>query len=125
MLRNSRRSVALMAALAFAIACVGLVACSKSKLNAANYAKVNNGMSQAEVEAILGPGSVQASSSVSVPSVVIATPAPGTAAVPGAMVSMGASTDTNAKTVMWQEGQKVITITLINDKVIAKTGVGL
>jgi len=105
----SRRVSALAA---FAGALVILAACSQSKLTMANYEKVATGMSQQDVEAILGAGKEQASSSVAVPGVSV-----GGVSVPG--------TNTSAKVLTWQEGQKIVTVTFVNGKVMSKTQFGL
>ncbi len=96
-----------MAAIA-AIACAG-------KLTKANYDKVVNGMSPAQVENILGPGSEQASSGITIP---------GTAT--GTATGIGApGTTVSTKVFVWRRGGKVITVTFLNDQVVAKTQVGL
>jgi hypothetical protein len=101
------------AALLAGLAILGtLTACSQSKLTTANYDRVTTGMSQQDVEAILGPGKEQASSSVAVPSQSVAG-----VTVPGA--------NTSAKVLTWQEGQKLISVTFVNGKVMSKTQFGL
>jgi len=91
-----------------AIACAG-------KLTKANYDKVANGMSPAQVESILGPGTEQASSGITIP---------GTAT--GTATGIGApGTTVSTKVLVWQSGGKVITVTFLNDQVVAKTQIGL
>ena len=107
--QRSCRVNALVAALAIVST---LAACSQSKLTMANYEKVATGMSQQDVEAILGAGKEQASTSVAVPGASV-----GGVTVPG--------TDTSAKVLMWQEGRKAVTVTFVNGKVMSKTQVGL
>jgi hypothetical protein len=93
----------LLAVLAFG--CAG-------KLLMENYNKVANGMTQQEVEAILGPGTEQASSGVSVPGQSVAG-----VEVPGVSMS--------SKAMIWQKGGKMITVSFVNDKVAGKIQVGL
>jgi hypothetical protein len=110
-MRGDRFRVVLSLALAVMTIAV-LVACSKSRLTKENYDRIAAGMSPAEVQAILGPGTEQASSSVAIPG--------GTVAgvnVPGA--------NTSAKVFTWHEGQKVISVTFVNDKMTTKTQFGL
>lgn len=82
------------------------------KLSMENYNKVTNGMTLQEVEAILGPGTEQASTGVSVPGQSVAG-----VTVPGVSVS--------GKTMTWKKGSKMITVSLVNDKVVGKAQVGL
>jgi len=89
-----------------------LAACSQSKLTKANYERIATGMSQQEVEGILGAGKEQASSAVAVPGQSV-----GGVNVPG--------TNTSAKVMTWQEGQKVVSVTFVNEKVMSKTQFGL
>jgi hypothetical protein len=105
-----RRPVGWLAILGVFLA---VAACSKGgKLTQANYQKVTTGMSQKQVEEILGPGTEQASSGVDVPPSTVAG-----VTVPGIQ--------TSSKVLTWQEGGKLITITLVDDKVTAKMQVGL
>lgn len=89
-----------------------LTACSQSKLTTANYDRVTTGMNEQDVEAILGKGKEQASTSVAVPGQTVAG-----ITVPGA--------NTSAKVLTWQEGQKLISVTFLNGKVMSKTQFGL
>ena len=108
-MRNTRAvSVCLLAALTFTFA----VACSKSRLSKENYDKIATGMSPADVEAIMGKGTEQASSSVAIPEVKVA----------GVAVGGG---NTSSKVLTWQEGRKVVSVTFVNDKVMTKTQFGL
>lgn len=66
-----------------------------SKVSKENAEKVKPGMTQAEVEAVLGTGTVAST---------------GTAAVPG-MPAISAKTET------WTDGDKKIIVTYMNDKV--------
>ncbi len=89
-----------------------LVGCGGSRINSANFGKINDGMSKAEVESILGPGKVQASSSASAPGF-----SGGGISVPGMSVS--------GENMVWQDGNRIITITFMNGKVMAKAQTGL
>lgn len=71
-------------------------------VNKSNYDKIQNGMTVAEVEGILGKGTEQSS-------------------VAGAIGNVGGS----AKTIKWEKDGKAITVTFVNDKVIAKSATGL
>ena len=109
------------AALGLAAACVVLAACG-GKVNQANYAKVNTGMSQAEVEAILGPGTEQGSSSVAVPAM---PNVPGVPAATGTPALGAPGTTVSTKVLTWRDGTKMISVTMMNDKVVSKAQVGL
>jgi len=108
------RSARTGAAAAVLMAAVVAIACA-GKLMKANYDKVVNGMSPAQVESILGPGTEQASSGITIP---------GTAN--GTATGIGApGTTVSTKVLVWQSGGKVITVTFLNDQVVAKTQIGL
>ena len=104
-------------ALAFAAACVLTAACA-GKINQENYGKVAVGMSQPDVEAILGPGTEQASTSVAMPAM------PNMPNMSGASVTP-APANLTTKVLVWRSGGKMITITMVNDKVFSKAQVGL
>ena len=108
---ESRRKSAWIVLLAVccAVACAG-------KVTRENYDKVSTGMSPKDVEAILGPGTEQASSSVAIPTPPVAMPSGMSAAVPASV---------SGKVMTWQSGGKMITVTFVNDKVAAKAQVGL
>ncbi len=95
--------------------------CSGGKLTAENYAKVTNGMSPAQAEAILGPGTEQASSGVAVPALPAGVPS--TAANATGIGAPGTTVTT--KVMVWRKGGKMITATFMNDQLIAKTSAGL
>ncbi|MEP6801935.1 MAG: hypothetical protein ABJC07_08365 [Acidobacteriota bacterium] len=115
-IRKSRRGIAGL------FAAVTLVAAGCSgKLTAENYAKVTNGMTQAQAEAVLGPGSEQASSGVAVPALPAGVPP--TAANATGIGAPGTTVTT--KVLVWRKGDKMITATFMNDQMIAKTQVGL
>jgi hypothetical protein len=88
------------------------IGCAGSRINSANFSKITNGMTKADVESILGPGKVQSSSSASVPGFSGAG-----ISVPGQSMS--------GENLVWQEGAKVITVMILNGKVIAKAANGL
>ena len=72
------------------------------KVTKGNYDKIENGMSLAEVEKILGPGAEQA----------------GAAGTFGEIAGAG-------KVMSWEDGEQTITVTFVNDKVTAKSSKGL
>src|SRR5512133_2221646 len=71
-----------------------LVGVGCSKVTKSNYDKITNGMTQAEVEGIMGKGTEEA----------------GAAGTIGSLTGSG-------KVVSWKEGDKKITVTFANDKV--------
>ena len=73
-----------------------------SKVSKENYEKIKDGMSLADVEKLLGEGEVQGGAA-------------------GAIANLGGS----AKMYKWTDGDKVITITFVNDKVSLKASSGL
>lgn len=93
------------------VLCLLITGCG-SKVNKGNYDKINNGMTEKEVEAILGTGEEQSSTGVNVPGQSISG-----VNVPGMSMS--------GKSKVWKDGMKIITITFINDKVQGKAQVGL
>jgi hypothetical protein len=80
-----------------------LFSCS-GKLNKDNYDKISNDMSVSQVESILGKGESQASSNVD-------------------LGEYGGNISSEVMT--WQSGTKVISITFLNGKVMAKAQNGL
>jgi len=99
-----------------------LLAACAGKVNSENYGKVNNGMTQQEVEAILGPGTEQATSAVAVPAM---PNVPGMPAATGTPALGAPGSTVSTKVLVWRSGNKMITVTLMNDKVMAKAQVGL
>lgn len=73
-----------------------------SKVNQSNYDKIENGMTVSQVEAILGKGTEKA----------------GAAGAIGALTGSG-------KVLTWGDDKKSITVTFVNDKVVAKAAQGL
>ena len=98
-----RSSMAILALLV----CLTLVGCG-SKVTMTNYERIEDGMSLAEVEGILGKGTEQSSSNV-----------PGVSA--GGISIPGAS----SKAMVWKNGNNVISVMFLNDKVMSKTQMGL
>ena len=106
-------ALTLLAALLAAAACSG-------KINAENYDKIIPGMSQKDVEAILGPGNEAGSTSMAVPAVPTM---PGVTMPPGLIGAPG--TNVTTKVLTWRNGSRVITVTFVNDREISKAKVGL
>ena len=106
-----------VAVLFVAVLALSLTGCGGSKITKSNYDKINNGMTEAEVEGILGKGEEKASSGVDVPGKSVNIPGGGNVSVPGVSSS--------AKVKMWQDGMKMISITFSNGKVMAKAQNGL
>lgn len=84
-----------------------LVGCG-DRISKSNYDKIKDGMTIKEVEYILGRGEEQ--SSVSVPGASV-----GGVSVPGM----------SGKNYVWKDGNKVITVSFLNDKVFGKAQLGL
>jgi outer membrane protein assembly factor BamE (lipoprotein component of BamABCDE complex) len=95
----SSRAV-VVALLAFALA--ACAAGCASKVSQSNYDKIQQGMTVAEVEGILGKGEVAASAGLAIGKV-----------------------DLSTKTIVWKDGQKQITVIFGGDKVVSKTQTGL
>jgi len=81
---------------------LSMVAGCGSKVSKDNYDKIANGMSQEEVERILGKGTQQA----------------GAAGAVGSLAGSG-------KILSWTDGEKTITVTFANGEVFAKAQKGL
>ncbi len=87
---------------AFSLAIILTVAgCGGSAVTQSNYDKIQTGMSLSEVEAILGKGKEQASSGGSFGGITM-----------------------NAKGMVWQDGNKIITVMFMNDEVQSKAQMG-
>lgn len=80
--------------------CFVLAGCG-SPVSKSNYERIENGMSISQVQGILGKGSEQASSDASFGGLSL-----------------------NAKQMIWQEGNRIITVTFMNDKVQGKAQMG-
>ena len=79
-----------------------LVGCGGNPITKDNYNKIQTGMTLAEVESILGSGTEQASSDASFGGISI-----------------------DMKNMVWQNEDKIISITFSHDKVQAKSQIGL
>jgi hypothetical protein len=75
-----------------------LAGCGGPSVSQGNYDKIANGMTQAQVEKILGKGQDQAGAGIA---------------------------RLSGKVVVWKDGDKSITVTFVNDKVTAKAQSGL
>ena len=93
--------IALVCIVLLGLGVIMLAGCG-SKVTKSNFDQVTNGMTLAQVEGILGKG----------------TESTGAA---GAVGSLAGS----AKVVTWKDGNKTITITFANDKVVLKAANGL
>src|SRR5947209_8805494 len=98
-LKPSGSRILMAAALAL---CLLLTGCG-SKVSKDNFEKIKPGMTQAEVEAILGTGTISNSQAASVP-------------------GMG---NLSAKVETWTDGDKQIAVTYMNDKVQGTVSKGL
>lgn len=87
-----------------------------STVTSANYNKIRTGMTESQVERILGKGVEQSSSSVSVPGVSVE--------APGAHFS-ARGYSASAKVVTWENGMKAIIVTFSNGRVVGKGQYGL
>ena len=82
--------------------CIAMTGCGGKAITKDNYSKVKTGMTLAEVEAILGKGTEQASSDASFGGISI-----------------------DFKSMVWQDEDKIISIGFSHNKVQAKTQIGL
>lgn len=82
-----------------------------------NYERIKVGMTEIEVEAILGKGEEQASSSVDIPGQSIN--------VPGGEDISVAGISSSSKVVNWEDEFKVITVMFSDGKVMSKGQFGL
>jgi hypothetical protein len=78
-----------------------LVGCGK-RISQGGYERISTDMTLSEVESILGPGTEQSSSDASFGG-----------------ISM------SGKNMVWQDGERIISITFVNEKVKAKAQLGL
>lgn len=84
-----------------AIIVPAFLAISCNKVTPENYEKIETGMTSAQVEDILGKGTEQS----------------------GGGVAVG-DLKASAKTVVWEKGDKTITVSFANDQVVMKTKSG-
>lgn len=82
--------------------CGFIVGCGSNPITLSNYEKIEVGMSQSEVEAIIGKGKESSSSGGDF-----------------AGISM------NAKSLVWQHGTQIITVMFMNGEVISKAQANL
>jgi hypothetical protein len=93
--------LALVCIVLLGLGVITLAGCG-SKVTKSNFDQVTNGMTLAQVEAILGKG----------------TESTGMFSAIGNLAGSG-------KFVTWKDGEKTITITFVNDKVVLKAASGL
>jgi hypothetical protein len=92
-----RRVRGMLLFVGLSLACTGIAGCG-SKVSKGNYDKIDNGMTQQQVEDILGPGTATQSLDVA---------------------GLG------AKNLQWKDGDKTINVTFMNGKVTLKQQAGL
>jgi hypothetical protein len=88
----------------FLIPIIFLFTSCSGKISSKNYDKIKEGMTLSEVEAILGKGESQASSSIEM---------------------AGFGYHASAQSVVWQSGTRIISIMFYNDRVVTKSQIGL
>ena len=111
-LRLVLRRFGLLCVLPCALLCLLLLTgCGGGKISRSNYEKVRTGMTEEDVEAVLGPGK----------DVTVAPPKDPKAPKPPAVPGMPA----NAKIKVWQDGDRSITVVFGNGKVDRKSSKGL
>lgn len=103
-------------------ACLFLPACGGRKVSKSNYDKINTGMTEAEVEAILGPGDEQASMGVEIPDMTV-----GGGTVDGVKIPevKAQGMKMTGKQKVWKAGTRIITVQFLNGKVSVKAQHGL
>jgi hypothetical protein len=109
---RSLRTVAVLWAVA---GCLLVGGCGGSKVNKSNFDKISMGMSEADVEGVLGKGQEQAGAAINMPAINM--PGMGNIGIQGM--------PTSAKTKTWTDGNRVITIVFLDGKVAGKTQAGL
>jgi hypothetical protein len=90
--------------------CLLVSGCAKSKVTKENYEQIKTGMTQEDVEAILGPGKLVGDGSL-------------IAAQVGVDVTGGAK-QSSAVEYVWESGSNSITVTFRHEKVVGKRSVG-
>jgi hypothetical protein len=96
-MRSLKRFSIVVRLAALAALCLVISGCG-SKVSKENFDKVKTGMTEKEVTDIMG--------------------------APTESTNLGAGKDTNAKSLVWRNGNDVYSVSIINDKVIAKMGGG-
>jgi hypothetical protein len=86
------------------------IGCGSGNLN--NYEKVKDGMTESEVDALLGHGEVQSDVNVDVPSKSISIPIAGNIATP--------SLKTSGRIKKWESAVKTVTVAFQDGKVVSK-----
>ena len=99
---NVRPMLAKFSVIILLVGCAAVIGCGGNPVTQSNYEKIKNGMKQSEVEAILGKGKEQASS--------------------GGNFG-GISMD--GKSMVWQNGNEIITVMFMNGEVMSKAQMGL
>lgn len=112
MFRNLPRGVVFL--MLFALPC--LISGCGSRINEGNYEAIKTGMTEAEVEGLLGVGEEQASSSIDIPDQTMSIPGVGSMSFPG-MSSSG-------KSMVWKNDNRIISVMFMNDKVVSKAKFG-
>jgi len=116
----ARRLDRLAKAVVVLVVGLGVPACAGGgPITQANFDKITPGMTLAEVEAILGPGTETAGVGTTLPA---APPGPDLPAVPGVA---GPDGKMSAKWMKWGDDKRHILIGFVNDKVAFKTSRGL
>lgn len=107
----------LIAVVTFVFLAFSLPGCGGRGVSKGNFDKINNGMSEAEVDGILGKGEEQASAGVNLPGQPLNIPGGVNVSLPGISASV--------KVKKWHEGDRSITVTYSDGKVVSKTQSGL
>lgn len=96
------RSVCLRCLAVLAVTCSLFLAGCGSRVSKGNYDKINTGMTEEQVKAVMGEPTESKSTG---------------AALPGMAVS--------AKELTWKDGDKTITVSILNGKVMTKASNGI
>jgi hypothetical protein len=110
------RYVPIAAALCMAAVCVFTAGCG-SRISKSNYDKIKDGMTEAEVEGLLGKGEEQSAASLNIPGPSVGIPGVGGISFKGISASV--------KVVKWQAGSQEITVTFSDGKVAGREQTGL
>jgi hypothetical protein len=99
----------LFPAATFLLLCLALPGCQKSKVTPENYDKISNGMTRAEVEAVLGPGQKEEGGDGA-----------GVAAQFGVNAGLGEQRGRAPDTYVWESNGKTIKVYFLDGKVTNK-----
>jgi hypothetical protein len=99
------------------VLCLAVPACGKKKVTKANYDKIEVGMTQEQVEKILGKGSKDEGGDGSNVAAQVGVAVGGVASAPTA--------GPKGETYIWESGTRSITITFVDGKVRLKQSSGL